>query len=88
MLYQPDVIYTNVSITTESDTPINPNGPESVMYQPDVIYTNEDIITESDTSDDYYSLDWFNNGYQTIEQESMDIFEEEDLGLERLFSEG
>lgn len=41
------------------------------------------------STDEYYSLDWFNEGYQMIEptKESLDVFEQEDLGLERLFSE-
>ena len=41
--------------------------------------------------DDYYSLDWFENGYQNLNYElekSFDIFQEEDLGLHNLFENG
>jgi len=50
----------------------------------------QDIIDTSESvSDDYYSIDWFNDGYNEVyenQQPTTDIFDEEELGIELLFS--
>jgi hypothetical protein len=90
--------------TVEANAVINPDFSNFsvhrpvLIYQPDVVYSNEHSINNSD----YYSLDWFNEGYLNMDEEQSstsdvyytsdnyydkDIFDEEDLGIELLFSE-